>query len=392
MATLPEFLKSKEGKASILRILASKWSSLISSTDWTPDRLLIEFQLRLWVGIDQILRCANNHPELLLVEMRAISQQSRRRWKELVLNNVVEYGDNNTDQDEEADEYGLNYRLPWNSIRAIQDDTVIWDDTVSDDEHRSYVIREINSIAGHEYKKIKKYYTKHKPYDESGISRDIHGSYEEEDFDPRDEPLDPDSFKHETDLNSDHYEETGDADNMDEEAVEAKSNPCDEPALPLTQDSWDLAEIDDILEGDEEENKKKDKSVKRKKKPPKIYKQFISGNEVSPWMNIAAHRPLDPVQQKLIAEEEKLKHDRDLDAWLIEFKNGLTDPLLKEMFEAIWEVREDIGFDGRLPRGTNKNIAAKLGVSEATSSRLGGKLHEALQEFVSSKTEPGASE
>lgn len=393
MATLFEYLDNQEGKARILGTIAKQWSGLKPRTGLTPHDLLIEFHQRIWMGEQILLRCANNHPELSLADMRAIPKNSNR-WKALVLNSnkVVEDEDNNADQNEGTDEDKLKYLIPWYSIKAIQDKTVIWDDTISNTEHFNFVMGGIKKIARFEYKEIKDYDTKHKPYDESGASPDIHGSYEEEDFDPRDDSLDPDSLKPENDLNSAHYEETWNADNPDQEAVEAKSNPCDEPALPFTQEDWGLAEIDDILEGDKEEDKKNDKSLKRKKKPPKVYKQFISGNEVSPWMNIAAHRPLDPVQQKLIAEEEKIKHDRELDALLIEFKNGLSDSLLKEVFEAIWEVREDIGFDGRLPHGTNKIIAAKLGISEVTISRSGQKLHEALQKFISSKTEPGASE
>lgn len=393
MATLFEYLDNQEGKARILGTIAKQWSGLMPRTGLTPHDLLIEFHQRIWMGEQILLRCANNHPELSLADMRAIPKNGNR-WKALVLNSkkVVEDEDNNADQNEGTDEDKLKYLIPWYSIKAIQDNTVIWDDTISNTEHFNFVMGGIKKIARFEYKEIKDYDTKHKPYDESGASPDIHGSYEEEDFDPRDDSLDPDSLKPENDLNSANYEGAWNADNPAQEAVEAKSNPCDEPALPFTQEGWGLAEIDDMLEGDEEEDKKKDKSVKRKKKPPKIYKQFISGNEVSPWMNIAAHRPLDPVLQKLIdEEEEKLKNNRELNAWLIEFKNGLSNPL-KMMFEARWEVGEDIGFEERLPRGTNKNIAAKLGVSEATISRWGKELGKVWRVFKSSKTEPGASE
>lgn len=374
MATLLDYLDSPEGQETIKGITCKKWSGLSLLGGSTAEQLLDELRLLLWEGIRQIHRCAKNRPELSLEDLERVSK-SRKSWKELVLSAAVD------PEQDSAEEDGFPYRLPWYAIKALQDGTVIWNETISDNKHRNYLMGVINSIASHEYKEIKEYRSKHTSYIDSLAVQGTPSLHQEdeEEFDPRDESLRPDDWKWENEVDN--------TDPRDEDSLyleDEKITHSEPPPLSSPQDNGGL---EDILEKDNSDVPKK--TPKGKNQGP-----YIRGNEVSRWENSAAYRPLDPVVQSLISEEEALEHDRNLNAILNEFK-GILSPRLREVFEVIWEIQEDVGFDNDLTYGINKTIAAKLRVSDATVSRSCKQLKEVYQVFHkkrSSTTKQGDSE
>lgn len=269
----------------------------------TAEDVLMDAICRIFEGIRQIERFANINPNLPLDQMRKLVKKSIK-------------------------EQGLRYRLPWYAINDIQDGQIIWR-KCSNKNHENYLIGVINSIGEHEAIPRAKYHRNHIPYDESdNPGNDLDA---EPEFDPRDKPKDTDNPWRDQRTNTSTRDESPHLDEIDQKKEEEELNP---------------------------ETVQKQKLGKSKTNKKEKFYQLPSD----------AYRFRGDVLKNLIAEEDKLEHDERLRKILVDFKNSLPKIYL-DTFEAIYKICDDDlnfkdeDFDGRLPHGTQKIIADKLGVS-----------------------------
>ncbi len=212
------------------------------------------------------------------------------------------------------------------------------------------MISVINSITEHEAKPLAEYHRNRIPYDELHVIQDSDNPVfiqiaadlsDEPKFDPRDE-------------SENHKDpETADFDKTDEEHEESNSETVQKQKL------------------------EKNKNTKKNQK----FWSLISD----------AYRFGGDILKTWIAEQEKQKHDSNLRAYLMEMKDGLSQPY-KDLFEEISKIcQADLEFDddefnGHLPHGSETRIAKNLGVSKSTVTRRLEDLRKVYDEFRENKS------